>query len=75
MEAAMLMFASLLLNALASGVVFSHVLERPGKLALASGVVRRVHVLFRRARLDRMADAANPFATTHADALQVHPRG
>src|SRR4030088_2704420 len=30
-----LRFASLLLTALASGVVLSHVLERPGKLALA----------------------------------------
>jgi hypothetical protein len=29
-----LLFVSLLLNALASGVVFSHVLERPGKVAL-----------------------------------------
>jgi hypothetical protein len=30
-----LRFASLLLNALASGVVLSHVLERPGKMTLA----------------------------------------
>jgi hypothetical protein len=42
MEADVLRFASLLLNALASGVVFSHVLERPGKLALAPATYLQV---------------------------------
>ena len=35
MALATLRFLSLVLNALASGVVLSHVLERPGKLSLA----------------------------------------
>ena len=35
MALATLRFLSLILNALASGVVLSHVLERPGKLSLA----------------------------------------
>jgi hypothetical protein len=42
MEADVLRFASLLLNALASGVVFSHVLERPGKLALSPATYLQV---------------------------------
>jgi hypothetical protein len=33
MESDALRFVSLLPNAMASGIVFSHVLERPGKLA------------------------------------------
>jgi hypothetical protein len=35
MALATLRFLSLILNALASGVVLSHVLERPGKVSLA----------------------------------------
>ena len=43
-----LRFASLLLTALASGVVLSHVLERPGKLALAPATYVEVQqTLFR----------------------------
>jgi hypothetical protein len=42
MEGDVLRFASLLLNALASGVVFSHVLERPGKLALSPATYLQV---------------------------------
>jgi hypothetical protein len=41
-------FVSLLLNGVASGVVLSHVLERPGKVALASATYVQVQqMLFR----------------------------
>jgi hypothetical protein len=59
-------FVSLLLNGVASGVVLSHVLERPGKVALASATYVQVQqMLFRTygpavGALETLAHLANP---------------